>query len=352
MTMSKTVPCLALAVLVAGAVPAPAQTVLRPVRAEFRASAAGVPLDDQNQNRETQTDRQTKTFKLGSDGELSLGNVAGDIRVTTVSGDQATLEIVKTARGRTADDAREALGMVNVTVAERGSRVEVKTVYPRSEDRNERHRNMDVSVAYTVSAPAGTRLTAASVSGSISIDGIKGDVSANSVSGSVRIANAGRVSSAKSVSGNVEVTDTQIDGAIELQSVSGDVVLRKVNARRIEAGSVSGRVIVQDVQAERIEGHSVSGNVEYSGNLAKSGRYELNSHSGDVRLTVGSGTGFELEASSFSGSVHSDLPLKSSGDRDADDSPGRHRSVHGVFGDGSAVLSVTTFSGSITVSKR
>ena len=85
-----------------------------------------------------------------------------------------------------------------------------------------------------------------------------------------------------------------------------------------------------------------------SGNLAKSGRYELNSHSGDVRLTLGSGTGFELEASSFSGSVHSDLPLKSSGDGDAEDAPGRRRSLHGVFGDGSAVLNVTTFSGSIT----
>jgi DUF4097 and DUF4098 domain-containing protein YvlB len=350
MTMSKTVPCVALAVFVAGAVPASAQTVLRAVRAEFRDNAAGVPLDEQ-QNRETQTDRQTKTFKLGSDGELSLGNVAGDIQVTAVSGDQATLEIVKTARGRTADDAREMLGLVNVNTTERGSRVEVKTLYPRGENRNERHRNIDVSVAYTVTAPAGTRVTAGSVSGSISVDGIKGDLSANSVSGTVRIANAGRVSSAKSVSGNVEVLDTQIDGAIEVQSVSGDVILRKVNARRIEIGSVSGRVLVQDVQAERIEGHSVSGNVEYSGALAKGGRYELNSHSGDVRLTIGSGTGFEIEASSFSGSIRSDLPLKS-GDRDADSTPGRHRTLNGVFGDGSAVLDVSTFSGNIVLSKR
>ena len=158
MTMSKTVPSVALALFVAAAIPAPAQTLLRPVGAEFRNSAAGAPFDEQNrdQNRETQTDRQTKTFKLGSDGELSLGNVAGDIKVTTVSGDQATLEIVKTARGRTADDAREMLGLVNVTVTERGSRVEVKTVYPRGEDRNERHRNIDVSVL-TPSAPPAER---------------------------------------------------------------------------------------------------------------------------------------------------------------------------------------------------
>ena len=154
-------------------------------------------------------------------------------------------------------------------------------------------------------------MTAASVSGSVSVDGIKGDLSASSVSGTVRIANAGRVSSAKSVSGSVEVLDTQIDGGIEVQSVSGNVVLRKVNARQIEASSVSGEVQIQDVQAERIEGHSVSGNVEYSGTLAKGGRYELQfalrGRAPDDWTPV---PGFELEASSFSGSIRSDLPLK------------------------------------------
>ena len=348
--MSKTVLYVAVAALMAGATPASAQSRPHHIRAIVRDHAAAEPLDPQA--RDTQTDRQTKTLKLGSDGELALANIAGDIRVTRGGGDDATLEIVKTARGHSTDDARDALGLVNVTVTERGNRAEVKTVYPRGEDRTPGHRrHLDVSVAYTVSAPAGTRLTVASVSGSVTVDGIKGDLSANSVSGTVRIANAGRVSTARSVSGSVEITDTQMDGGIEIQSVSGDVLLRKVNARRIEAGSVSGRVLVQDVQAERLEGHSVSGNVEYSGTLVKSGRYELTSHSGDVRLSVGSGTGFELEASSFSGSVRSELPLKT-GDRDPDDAPGRHRTLRGMFGDGSAVVNLTTFSGSIVVAKH
>ncbi|HXQ77907.1 MAG TPA: DUF4097 family beta strand repeat-containing protein, partial [Gemmatimonadaceae bacterium] len=86
--------------------------------------------------------------------------------------------------------------------------------------------------------------------------------------------------------------------------------------------------------------------VEFGGTLAKGGRYELNSHSGDVRVVLSGATGFELEANSFSGSIRSDLPLKMQGD------VGRHRSVQGVFGDGSAVLSVTTFSGSVVISRK
>ena len=242
------------------------------------------------------------------------------------------------------------LGLVEVTVTERAGRAEVKTVYPQDQWRRENRRNVNVSVSYTVAAPAGTRVTVSSVSGSIRVTDIKGDLAATSVSGAVRLASVGRIGAAKSVSGDVEIVDTQVDGTVEAASVSGNVLLRKVNARRVDAGSVSGNVVLQDLQSDRVEAHSVSGGIEYSGSLAKKGRYELSSHSGDVRLVVGANAGFELEANSFSGSVRSDLPLTLGG-RDGGDR-GNRRALRGTYGDGSAVISVTTFSGSIVISKR
>jgi len=299
------------------------------------------------QGREEQTSRETKTVKIGTDGELSLSNISGEIVVTRANGSDATIDIVKSARARTADEAREVLGLVNVSVTERAGRAEVKAVYPQSDEmRRNNRRNVNVSVNYTVATPAGTRLTINSVSGSIRVTDIKGDVSANSVSGTVRVANGGRIAAAKSVSGDVEIIDTQTDGAIEVQSVSGGVTLRKVAARRIDVGSVSGSVAIQDITCDRVEAHSVSGGVEFGGTLAKGGRYEFNSHSGDVRVVLAGSTGFELEANSFSGTIHSDLPIKLQGDI------GRRRSMQGVYGDGSAVLSVTTFSGSVVISKK
>jgi DUF4097 and DUF4098 domain-containing protein YvlB len=164
----------------------------------------------------------------------------------------------------------------------------------------------------------------------------------------VRITNAGRISAAKSISGDVEIIETQTDGAIEANSISGGVMLRKVSARRIDVGSVSGAIAVQDVTSDRVAGHSISGTVEFSGPLAKGGRYELNSHSGDVRVTLAGSTGFEVDANSFSGNIRSDVPLKIGGNDDRT----RRRSLQGVFGDGSAVLSLTTFSGSVTISRK
>lgn len=342
---------LALAALAAPAPPAGAQSLPERIRASVREHVDTLRTVRYQQGREEQTDRQTKTVKIGTDGELTLGNIAGDITVTRANGSEATIEIVKTARARTVDEAREFLGLVTVTVTERSGRAEVKTVYPGDEMRRNNRRNVNVSVAYTVSAPAGTRLTIGSVSGSINVSGIKGDVSANSISGSVHIANAGRIASAKSISGDVEILDTQTDGTMEVSSVSGTVTVRKVAARSIDVGSISGSVVVQDARCDRVQAHTISGNVEFGGTLAKGGRYELNSHSGDVRVALAGSTGFEVEATSFSGSIRSDFPVTIGSDRGGQQFT-RRRALRGVFGDGSAVLSLTSFSGSVVITKR
>ena len=65
------------------------------------AAARAYQRRSRDDNREEQTERTTKVIKLGADGMLALGNIAGDITVTRGGGSDATIEIVKTARGRT-----------------------------------------------------------------------------------------------------------------------------------------------------------------------------------------------------------------------------------------------------------
>ena len=301
---------------------------------------------DRDDNREQQVERTTKTFRLGDGGWLTLGNIAGDITITRANGAETTVEIVKTARGRDAADARELLQLVTVEASERAGRAEVKTHYPNDEMRRNNRRNINVSVAYNVAAPAGTHVTAETISGSIKIADIKGDVSASTISGDLRISGAGRVGTAKTISGSVEISDAQVDGALASSSVSGDVVLRRVNARRIEVGSVSGNVRLEDVQCDRVTASTTSAGIFFSGPLAKNGRYELKGFSGDVRVQITGTTGFELDASTFSGQIRSDdFPITTRGRIN-------RRSLNGTFGDGSAMLDLQTFSGSIVISKR
>ena len=341
-----------LTLLVAGAVVAgPAAAAAQDRRQGGSASSSAESQSSrttQRQDSREQTERTTRTFRAGT--ELHLANVSGDITITRGSGNDIAVEIVKTARGRDDADARELLQLVRVEIVDRNNRAEVRTEYPQGDEmRRNNRRNFNVSVAYNVSAPEGVRVRAASISGSITAKDIKGEVSAESVSGAVRISNGGRVSSAKSISGDVEITDSEIDGRLNASTASGSVMLRKVKARQVEVGSISGDVVLEDVDSAQVEGQTVSGSVRFGGALARGARYELTSHSGSVTVALGSNAGFEVEATSFSGSIRSDFTFGNSGDAER----GRwRRSVRGVVGDGSSVLHLTTFSGSIVIAKR
>src|SRR6476661_6205933 len=133
--------------------------------------------DRRDQAREEQTEHTTKTLKIGATGELDLANISGDIVISRGGGQDATIDIVKSARARTADEAREILGLVTVDVVDRAGRAEVRTRYPRGDEmRTQNRRNVNVSVTLTVTAPPGARITARSVSGNVSARDIRGEL--------------------------------------------------------------------------------------------------------------------------------------------------------------------------------
>ena len=344
---------LTITLLLALAAPAAAQddrhavrSVVRTVVAERTARAH---VEPQRGDANTQTERITRTLKVGSSGDLDVANIAGDITITRGGGNDVNIEIIKTARGRSDDEAREMLQLVEIDIVERANRAEVRTRYPGREQMRRDRRNFNVHVVYNITAPAGTRIRAHSISGSISAKDIKGELALESVSGNVRLANGGKIASAKSISGNVEVTETEIDGGLSATSASGNILLRRVKARQLEAGSISGSVVLDDVDCLRVEAQSVSGDVKFGGPLGRSGRYELTSHSGNVHFAVAGGAGFEIEATTFSGNVRSDIAV----DQSADPRGGRReRSIRGVVGDGSAFLDLTSFSGNVVITKR
>jgi len=134
------------------------------------ADAAAAGWQDRN-FRVEQKDSETKTLQLGANGSLELKNVSGNITVTAGSGRDTTVQIVRLSKGRTEADAKLGLDRVKVQVDARGDRATVDATYP-----NENRPPYSVSVDYTVTAPAGTRLTVRSISGNTVVKGITGDV--------------------------------------------------------------------------------------------------------------------------------------------------------------------------------
>lgn len=306
---------------------------------ERMADAAAAGWQDRNYRFE-QKDTETKTLQLGANGSLELKNVSGNITVTAGSGRDTTVQIARLSKGRTDADARLGLERVKVQVDTRGDRATVDTTYS-----SENRPPYSVNVDYTVTAPAGTRLTVRSISGNATVKGITGDVSVDVVSGEIRITD-GNVSSATTISGDVQITNANVNGSMNVSTVSGTMTLEQIKCRRLSGSVISGEVHARDVSCDNAELKSLSGSVDYTGPLTKNGRYELQTHSGNVHVTITGSVGFELQASTFSGQVRLDPPLQ------LERSTLTRKSARGTVGDGSAVVTATAFSGDVVITKK
>jgi DUF4097 and DUF4098 domain-containing protein YvlB len=295
------------------------------------------------------TERFSKASRVGRTGALDLSNVAGDITVTGGSGDEIRIDAVKRARSRSGEDAQHLLNEMRIDVVETGARVEVRTQYPRN------RRNYSGSVDYTITMPSGGSAVLRSVSGDVRVTNVRGELRAESVSGNMVTSGATHLSLVKTVSGDIEVTDAAAEGDVTVSTVSGNLTARGLKARAVDLSSVSGDVLLTNVTTERATVKTVSGGVEYSGPLTRNGRYEMTAHSGDIRLSVSQTSGFELEATTFNGDVRSDFPLTLRYGTD-DQGGGRrnrvNRSIRGSYGDASAIVNLKSFSGDIVITKR
>jgi DUF4097 and DUF4098 domain-containing protein YvlB len=258
-----------------------------------------------------QTETFSGTYTLGSNGSLDLTHIAGDIRVTVGRGNDVRIDAVKRVRHRDAAEAKRLLGALRVEVTQAGGRLEIRTVYPRV------NRGFNGSVDYTISVPQNAAV------------------------------------SLKTVSGDVRARDIA-SATLTLGTVSGTVVASGLKVRTLDASSVSGDLQLSNLEVERLTAKTLSGEIAFEGSLVRGGRYEFNAHSGNVRLLLSANTpGFELDASTFNGSVRSDFPVTLRSTENTTERRGAaSRAVRGTYGDASAILALRSFSGNVVITKR
>jgi DUF4097 and DUF4098 domain-containing protein YvlB len=324
--------------------------------AESFAEFGNLPWSDSSQSsryRATQTDRETRRFNIGPNGQVDLETISGDVTVRRGSARELVVEIIREAHGTNDAAAKAGLAEVKAVSEERGGRVIVRTEYPGRRGRSE----YSVNVSYIVTAPAGTKIDAESISGDISVDNIDGELTISCTSGDVKVTNATRLMKASTASGEITLLNVGAEGLLEASTLSGEIIATGVKARRVVLGAISGSITARGVDAGDVKLSSVSDDLMFEGPLTPRGRYEFSTHAGDVHLTLDGRTGFSFDGSTFSGTVRSDLALQNSrtetrgvGRRGTGN--GNNRSLTGTFGDGSAVINASSFTGTIVVTRK
>ena len=290
------------------------------------------------------TEPFSRAFPVSKGATLLLSNIAGNIQVTPGTAERIEVEALKHAWGQNAEQAKQRLGDALIETYATGNRVELRV------ESGERRDARGLDVEFNVKVPADATVDLRTVSGDIRVINVKGEVRVQGVSGNVALEGTARLSAVKTVNGGITITNAGADAQLSLSTVNGDLLVQTLNTRALDVNTVNGDVRLNGWSGDRAHIRSLDGDLDLQTSLTKGGRYEIESHSGNINLSLAEQPGFELEAHTFNGRIRVDFPIRSEGPiRDNDRGP---RSVRGTYGDGSSSLRLQTFDGNLTVTRR
>ena len=300
---------------------------------------------------------RTLTVEGTPDVEVSAGSGRIDIRAGSTNRVEIRARIQAGdwgggwfRRNGLSPDERVRRVEANPPVEQSGSRVRIG--YFTSDD----WRN-GVSISFTIVLPAGSNVIARTGSGSQQIEAVSGSVESHTGSGSLMLKDIGASLRASTGSGSITVAGvrgelhattgsgsiraTGITGAITAKTSSGGIDVEQVGSGQVEVSSSSGTVRLRGVRGG-LQASTTSGGLIVQGELSNDWR--LSASSGSIRINLPRDQGFDLDATTGSGSINVDFPVTTTG------TIGR-RSLRGSAQGGGPLLHVRTSSGGISIGR-
>ncbi|MDQ2666933.1 MAG: DUF4097 family beta strand repeat-containing protein, partial [Gemmatimonadota bacterium] len=309
---------------------------LAEARAERASDAANARAerarDRAEQTREREAERQERD-RAGSLDTVVTFDARGALTVSCPGG-----EVTVTASDRNEIKVRARTENGSIRFTSNGSRATLETASGRgcSDGR------------FDITVPAGTRLSASTWSGSVGVRGVHGEIEIRAQSGDITVRDAGDRVDVESLSGDVNIIGVKgetkvntISGGVELSGARGDVT----------AETVSGDVTLRDIIAKQVRVHNTSGDISFIGSILDGGRYEFNTHSGELTIGLPADTGAELSISTFSGGIESDFPITLKAGAHGIGASQAKR-LNFTLGRGTARIVAESFSGDITLQRK
>lgn len=277
--------------------------------------AVSVPALAQRGNRAAfDRTRIDTTIPFESSGRLELELRAGEIRVNAWTRNEVRVQATSDAQGISA-----VLSPARIELDARGG-----------------------SARYVVTAPVGVSVSASTASGSIIVNGTRGNLQLETRSGSI---------DASEASGRIDIEASS--GRVTLQRVSGNITVEgissTVSASEVEGNlsveTIGGSVRVERANVGRLSLEAVSGSLDFSGQLG-AGPHAVETHSGSITLRLPAATAATVTLETYTGELRptdfSLVSLPGSRGRDGD-------RLRFAINGGGAPLAITTHSGNIVL---
>jgi hypothetical protein len=227
-----------------------------------------------------------RRYEVGQSAELRVNNVRGSVRVTGTESATLRLRIEVDPEQKLNDEEIERLPL---DLEHEGNMVAVKVLSDKAIMGWFERRSGPPAVRISVEAPLRTLVNVSCVSADVSLAGLTGVQTVNTVSG--------------------KIVATEIAGDVRLNTVSGDALITRSNGA-VRWNSVSGDLIIREGETTGITANSVSGSAEAALDGHLSGGVQVQTVSGNLRLTVPADFRADVLLSSMSGAVQCGLPAQ------------------------------------------
>jgi DUF4097 and DUF4098 domain-containing protein YvlB len=183
------------------------------------------------------------------------------------------------------------------------------------------------------------KVDVSSQAGSIALDKVRGEANVNTISG------------------DISVHDS--NGSFTLHTVGGGIDARNLvsagTGDGFAASTVGGEVTLDQVKMQTIKANTVSGEINWTGPLARAGRYNFHSISGRIRLSLPNNSSFRVSASLGEAvKLNSDFKLNYSENQNITgvSNRGGFQRIEATAGSGDSLITVLLLQGSLQISKR
>ena len=270
----------------------------------------------------------SESYPIGPGAEVDVDVLSGT--VTIVAGSSGVVEV-----SGTLGDGVESL---EIDGDEDGVYIEV-------EYDEHYHGKQQVDTDLTIRVPAGVVLTVETVSATISVDGVTGELDLESVSGNVDIATMPAALDVETVSGNISVASAPADS--DVSSVSGHIEIQTAGGS-IDVENVSGKILIHGGVIDDGDLESVSGDITCHAMPGADGSLDIETMSGVITLVINSTLVASFDLSTFSGSIENQVGPEPR--RTSKYTPGKE--LYFNTGTGGPSISLESFSGSIKLITR
>ena len=199
----------------------------------------------------------------------------------------------------------------------------------------------NIAIDYDITVPADTSVRGHSGSGDQTIEGVQKGADLESGSGDMRLRDIAGTVRVRTGSGNVRAE--AVSGAFAAEAGSGDITLEAKTAGDVQVRTGSGNIELHDINGG-LQAEAGSGDVRVDGTQTRD--WNVRTGSGNVDLRLPANAGFDLDASTSSGTLDIGRPVTMTVEGRVREHP---RSIRGKVGAGGPPITVHTGSGDIGI---